>query len=77
MIETYHKRITDQILPSTSEESTDFPEETLTEDEKCALFYSISHTVNETAMYDEDIHNTYQCPIHTAREAQGNRSRQS
>lgn len=27
---------------------TEFPEDSLTEDEKCAIFFSISHTVNQT-----------------------------
>lgn len=30
----------------------EFPEQVLTEDEKCSLFYTISHTVNKTARYN-------------------------
>ena len=42
-----HRRITDVLLPEIS--TPQFPEEVLTEDEKCLLFYTISHTINETS----------------------------
>jgi hypothetical protein len=56
-IEMIRSRITDQIVPSGNEVT--FPEDALTEDEKCALFFTISHTINETARYDKDIKNIY------------------
>jgi hypothetical protein len=60
-IEMMHRRITDQIVPSATfiGNEVTFPEDALTEGEKCALFFTISHTINETARYDKDIKNTY------------------
>ncbi len=65
----FHTRITDQIVLSATilGNEVTFPEDALTEDEKCALFFTISHTVNETARYDEDITHTFQRVRHTAR----------
>ncbi len=65
----FHTRITDQIVPSATilGNEVTFPEDALTEDEKCALFFTISHTVNETARYDEDITHTFQRSRHLAR----------
>lgn len=66
-IELQHKSITAQILPVPFGSVNDTLEDTLSEDEKCALFFTISHTVNETARYDEDIQYTYQRVKHIAR----------
>ena len=48
-----------------------FPEEILTEDEKCSLFYTISHTINTTARYDDRIEDVYQRSISMSRAPQG------
>ena len=48
-----------------------FPEEILTEDEKCSLFYTISHTINSTARYDDRIEDVYQRSISISRAPQG------
>jgi hypothetical protein len=68
-VEMLHRRITDQIVPSETIIGSEvlFPEDALTEDEKCALFFTISHTINETARYDEDPTYTFQRVRHTAR----------
>ena len=69
-VELKHKRITEEIMQSSAGSAVgnvDFPEDALTEDEKCALLFTLSHTVNETARHDEDLQHTYQRPVHVAR----------
>jgi hypothetical protein len=70
----WHRIITDQIFrlgifshTTILVNEVTFPEDALTEDEKCALFFTISHTVNETARYDEDITHIFQRHRHRAR----------
>ncbi|CAG2177223.1 unnamed protein product, partial [Oppiella nova] len=71
-IEMKHRRITEEIMKSSTESgigNVEFPEEILTEDEKCALFYTLSHTVNETARHDDEIAHTYHKTVHLSRSA--------
>lgn len=43
-IETQRRKITEILLPEIS--TQEFPEDVLTEDEKCNLFYTISHSTH-------------------------------
>ncbi|CAG2115865.1 unnamed protein product, partial [Medioppia subpectinata] len=76
-IEMKHRRITEEIMGQSvsaggsgvSVSPLDFPEDALTEDEKCQMFYTLSHTVNETARHDDDPLHTYHKTIHLSRSA--------
>ncbi|OTF72889.1 hypothetical protein BLA29_000066 [Euroglyphus maynei] len=50
----YQSKVIEAILGVNHESYTDtFPEHQFTEDEKCNLFFTISHSVNKTALMDE------------------------
>lgn len=53
-LEFKHSELTRAILTDQSAELPPFPENQLTEDEKCNLFFTISHVVNTTALKDEE-----------------------
>lgn len=53
-MELHHTKLTDAILSEDGDnEELVFDERQLSHDEKCNLFYSLSHTVNHTALEDE------------------------
>ena len=69
-VEIHHAMITNEMMESSAASSVgnmDFPEDVLTEDEKCALFFTLSHTVNETARWDEHIDDRYIQTVNIAR----------
>ncbi|XP_054166899.1 uncharacterized protein LOC128964334 [Oppia nitens] len=69
-VEMKHRRITEEIIEwggVSAADAPEFPEEVLTEDEKCALFFALSHTVNETAGHDDDIQHVYHRTVHLSR----------
>ena len=49
-----HRIVNDRIFAKQIEKiDATFPEDALTEDEKCAMFFMVSHTVNQTKITPE------------------------
>ena len=53
-LEFQHAELTRGLLSGYSDQLPDFPENQLTEDEKCSLFFTLSHVVNVTALHNEE-----------------------